>query len=112
MWAYGIFMNRVEPLYAECAQQAPQCIGVTLRHPSLLCLFGHLIYRAPRFASAPVTEAAMCLNDFERAILSAEEHRRRGYVDDERRIRTQGDAARWERICRRWATKHAYLESA
>lgn len=104
-WTDIIFASRTpDPLEFECSSEALRCVSIVRRAPRVLCFFGHLLYRAPNVVS--IENGAQCVTDSERVTFDARRAQRLQYVDAWENMRKQNESARWDRLCRRWASKH------
>ena len=71
----------------------------------MLHFMGHLLYYPERVRA--VRDGTECIPLVERMTFNAARASRAGYQEAYAIVERRASAARWERLCRRWATKHS-----
>lgn len=91
-------------------QVAPECVPFVEQEPRVLHFMGHLLYYPARVRA--VKDGAECIPLIERMTFDAERAKRETYQDAWADVEQKSGGPRWERLCRRWASKHGTRDGA
>ena len=91
-------------LESPTRQPVPECVPFVEQEPRVIHFLGHLLYYPERVRA--VKDGAECIPLIERMTFDAERAKRTEYQYAWADVEQKHSGARWERLCRRWATKH------